>query len=428
MSIRSKLTLVTLSAFIAIYSIVGGMLSRSNNSFVRAIADPGPYPQLRIFEEVVRHIISDYVEKPDLDKVRIGALRGLTDGLDPYSAYLLAPQVKDYQANKERGDMTGMVIAQNSGFAYVIAVVPNSPADKVQIRVGDVIEYIDGHATRDLDLYDVKLLLMGAPGSTVELSLLNRKTDKIKLVRSNLPPPVVETRIMESQVGYLKVPILNKGQSQLIENAVKDVIKKGAKSIVLDLRGSAGGGLKEGVDVADFFIKSGTIAKVIGRKDKLIDTFQAKSDNDLTELPIAVIIDRTTAGASEIVAAAILENQRGEVVGERTLFGMGSEQQLFPLDDGSALLLTVARYASPSGKIFMTDGVTPSIEVKRADLVDIAAADDNDDNRQRTSPSPPTPGGNTPPVVVAPKPSDDLMLKKAVEVLTTGAKVKRKAA
>jgi carboxyl-terminal processing protease len=428
MSIRSKLTLVTLSAFIAIYSIVGGMLSRSNNSFVRAIADPGPYPQLRIFEEVVRHIISDYVEKPDLDKVRIGALRGLTDGLDPYSAYLLAPQVKDYQANKERGDTTGMVIAQNSGFAYVIAVVPNSPADKVGIRVGDVIEYIDGHATRDLDLYDVKLLLMGAPGSTVELSLINRRTDKIKLVRGNLPSPVVETRILESQIGHLKVPILNKGQSQLIENAVKDVIKKGAKSIILDLRGSAGGGLKEGIDVADFFIKSGTIAKVIGRKDKLINTYEAKSDNDLTDLPIVVLIDRTTAGASEIVAAAILENQRGEVVGERTLFGMGSEQQLFPLDDGSALLLTVARYASPSGKIFMTDGVTPSIEVKRADLVDIAAADDNEDNRQRTTTSPQTPGGNTPPVVVAPKPSEDLTLKKAIEILSSGAKVKRKAA
>src|SRR5262245_57244140 len=270
---------------------------------------------------------------------------------------------------------------------------------------------------------------MGAPGSTVELSLLNRQTDKIKLVRSNLTPPVVETRILEAQVGYLKVPILNKGQSQLIENAIKEVVRKGAKSIILDLRGSAGGGLQEGVDVADYFIKSGTIAKVIGRKDKLLNTFEAKSDNDLTELPVAAIIDRTTAGASEIVAAAILENHRGEVVGERTLFGMGSEQQLFPLDDGSALLLTVSRYASPSGKIFMTDGVTPSIEVKRADLVDIAAADDNEDNnRQRTAPAPQPSGGNTPPVVVAPKPTDDLPLKKAVEVLTSGTKVKRKAA
>src|SRR5215470_635352 len=100
MSIHSKLTLVTLSAFIAIYSIVGGMLSRSNNPLVRAIADPGPYPQLRIFEEVVRHIVSDYVEKPDLEKVRIGALRGLTDGLDPYSAYLLPQQVREYREGK----------------------------------------------------------------------------------------------------------------------------------------------------------------------------------------------------------------------------------------------------------------------------------------------------------------------------------------
>src|SRR4029434_6631836 len=144
MSIRSKLTLITLSAFIAIYSIVGGMLSNSKNSWVQAIADPGPYPQLRIFEEVVRHIDNDYVEKPDLEKVRIGALRGLTDGLDPFSAYLLAPQVKEYQSNKGKGDMTGMVIGQYSGFAYVIAVIPNSPADKAGIRVGDVIEYIDG--------------------------------------------------------------------------------------------------------------------------------------------------------------------------------------------------------------------------------------------------------------------------------------------
>lgn len=434
MSIRSKLTLVTLSAFIAIYSIVGGMLSKSNNPLVRAIADPGPYPQLRIFEEVVSHIVRDYVEKPDLEKVRIGALRGLTDGLDPYSAYLLPPQVKEYQANqanKEKTDATGMVVGQYSGFAYVIAVVTNSPADKVGIRVGDVIEYIDGHATRDLDLYDVKSLLMGPSGSSVEISLINRKTEKIKLTRGNVPPASTEARLVESQIGYVKVPILGKGQAEAVEAAIKEVIKKGAKSIVLDLRGSAGGDLKEGVAVADFFLKSGTIAKSIGRKDKVLATYDAKAENDLTELPIAVIIDRTTAGASEIVAAAILENQRGEVVGERTLFGMGSEQELFPLDDGSALLLTTARYAAPSGKIFMTDGVTPSVEVKRSDVAEVNSPDDGDDERpqpqQPRTPNPPAQQpGTTPPVLVAPKSSDDQMLKKAIEVL--GSKVKKKAA
>jgi carboxyl-terminal processing protease len=381
MSIRGKLTLVTLSAFIALYSIVGGMLSKSNNPLFRAIANPGPYPQLRIFEDVVRHIIQDYVEKPDLEKVRVGALRGLTDGLDPYSAYLLPPQVKKYQSNKVVPDTTGMVVGQNSGFAYVIAVIPGSPAEKATIKVGDVIEYIDGHATRDLDLYDVKSLLSGDPGSSVELTLFFRKPEKIKLVRGKVPATPTETRILESQVGYIKVPILSKGQSEAVASAVKEVIRKGAKSIILDLRGSAGGELKE--------------------------------------VPVVVIIDRTTAGASEVVAAAIMENQRGEVVGERTLFGMGSEQELFPLDDGSALLLTVARHAAPSGKIFMTDGVTPTVEVKSADLADVGSSEEGKKGEAQTD--------GAPPVVVAPKPTDDQKLKKAIEVLTSGAKAKRRA-
>ncbi len=429
MSIRSKLTLVTLSAFIAIYSIVGGMLSKSNNPLFRAIANPGPYPQLRIFEDVVRHIINDYVEKPDLEKVRIGALRGLTDGLDPYSAYLLPPQVKEYQSNQERRDTTGMVIGQNSGFAFVIAVVPNSPAEKAGIKIGDWIEYIDGHATRDLDLYDVKSLLSGEAGSSVELTLINRKPEKIKLVRGKVPPGPTETRMLESQIGYIKLPILNKGQSEAVQTAIKDVIKKGAKSVILDLRGSAGGDLAEGVAIADFFLKSGTIAKTIGRKDKVLAIFEAKPDNDLTELPVAVIIDRTTAGASEVVAAAIMENQRGVVVGERTFFGMGSEQELFMLDDGSALLLTIARHAAPSGLIFMTAGVTPNEEVKRADLAEVGTPDESDQNRQQQQRSTQQQQNEAaPPVVVAPKPADDQMLKKAIEVLTSGAKAKRRAA
>ena len=427
MSVRSKLTLVTLSAFIALYSIVGGMLSKSNNPLVRAIAQPGPYPQLRIFEDVVRHIVNDYVEKPDLEKVRIGALRGLTDGLDPYSAYLLPQQVKEYREGKINTDTTGLVVGQYSLFAYVIAVVPNSPADKAGVRIGDVIEYIDGHATRDLDLYDVRSLLAGAPGSTVELTVISRKTEKIKLVRGAVPAASPEIRSLEQQVGYIKLPILNKGQSEAVATAVKDVIKKGAKSIVLDLRGSAGGDLKEGVAVADFFLKQGTIAKTIGRKDKVVATYDAKADNDLTELPVAVIIDRTTAGASEVVAAAIKENNRGEVIGERTVFGMGVEQELFPLDDGSALLLTTARHASPSGLIFIVAGVTPNEEVKRPDLADVNAGEDAD-GQPRPQANPQPQGGNAPPNLVGGKPADDLMLKKAIEVLTSGQKAKRRPA
>lgn len=424
MSIRSKLTLITLSAFIAIYSIVGGLLSTSSNPWVKAIADPGPYPQLRIFEEVVRHIVNDYVEKPDLEKVRIGALRGLTDALDPHSAYLLPQQVKEYQQNRNQTDQTGMVIGQYSDFAYVIAVVPGSPADKAGIRVGDVIEYIDGHATRDLDLYDVKSLLKGAAGSTIELTLINRRSEKIKLTRGPVPTIQPEVKALEQQIGYIKVPILSTGQAEAVKKALGEAIKRGAERIILDLRGSAGGELKEGVAVANLFIKSGTLAKVLGRSNKVISVHEAKPEAAMTDLPVAVIIDRTTAGASEVVAAAILENQRGEVVGERTFFGMGAEQELFPLDDGSALLLTTARYTAPSGKVFMTDGVTPSVEVKRVDLADVAGNDDD----EQDNPQAETPAAGAPPVVVAPKPADDMMLKKAIEVLTSGAKAKRRAA
>jgi len=433
MSIRNKLTLVTLSAFIAIYAIIGGMLSDSKHPFLRAIADPGPYPQLRIFEEVVRHIVTDYVEKPDLEKVRIGALRGLTDGLDPYSAYLLPPQVKEYEAHKGNGDMTGMVLGQFQGFAYVIAIVPGSPADKAGIRAGDVIEYIDGHATRDLDLYDMRSLLLGAPGTGVDLSVFrNSRSEKIKVARGTITSPAPEIRALEQQIGYVKVPILGKGQSEAVQTAVRDALKRGAQRIILDLRGSAGGDLKEGTAVANLFLKSGTIAKSVGRKDKVLATYEAKPESAITDLPVVVITDRTTAGAAEVVAAAILENQRGEVVGERT-FGVGSEQELFPLDDGSALLLTTARYASPSGKIFMTEGVTPSVEVKRSDLAEVVTPDEGEENHQpaptpqRAPSATPSPTAAPAPIVVT-KPSEDLMLKKAIEVLTSGAKVKRRAA
>src|SRR5262245_51331130 len=128
-----------------------------------------------------------------------------------------------------------MFFCQYSVFAYVIAVIPGSPAEKSGVKIGDVIEYVDTHATRDMDLYDVKSLLSGAPGSSVELTLINRKSEKIKIVRGKVTPAMPETRLLESQIGYVKVPILGEGQAQAVENAVKDVIRKGAKSIVIDL-------------------------------------------------------------------------------------------------------------------------------------------------------------------------------------------------
>lgn len=434
MSIRSKLSLITVSALVAVLAVVGGMLSNSNSPLVRAIADPGPYPQIRIFEEVVHHIQNDYVEKPDLEKVRIGAMRGLTEGLDPWSAYLLPIQVKEYQANKNSADTTGIVLGLMSNFGYVITTIPGSPADKAGIRAGDVIEYIEGHATRDLDLYDMRSLMVGAPGTSLELSVFrNGRSEKIKVSRGPVSSVAPEVKSLDQQIGYVKVPVLSAGQSEAVGNAIRNAIKKGAQKIILDLRGSAGGDLKEGVAVASFFLKSGTISKTLGRGGKVLATYEAKPELTITDLPVVAIVDQTTAGAAEIVAAAIMENQRGDLVGSRT-FGVGSEQELFPLQDGSAFLLTTARYASPAGKIFITDGVVPNNEVKRTELADVVTPDDNDDqpqaqpqNKSGAPTTSPTPAATATPAPVAPKQSEDILLKKAIELLNSG-KAKKRAA
>ena len=425
MSIRTKLTLVTISGVVAIYALVGGLLSGS--PFGRTIASAGPYPQLKIFEEVVRHIVNEYVEKPDLNKVRIGALRGLTDGLDPYSAYLLPQQVKDYQANNGRyQDMTGMTVGSVRGYAYVVSVLPNSPAAKAGIKTRDFIEYIEGHATPDIDLADINALLSGQPGTTVEVAIRRggvRNSEKIKITRAAVVLPKPETQILEQQVGYIKVHALQ-GQAEAVQAAIKDVTKRGATKIILDLRGSAGDDFTTGVETANYFLKSGTIAKIIGRKEHVIETVEAKPEKAITDLPLAVIVDTSTAGAAEVLAAAIQDNKRGDLIGERT-FGIGSRQQLFPLEDGSAMLLTTSRYASPNGKFFLPDGVTPASEVKRKDLAE--AIPDEAEADPGTSPTPKKIEKKAiePVDTTAQKPTEDLLLKKALETLAN-AKAKKK--
>src|SRR5881394_2059967 len=165
MSFRTKFSLIIFSAFVALYAVVGGLLSSRAQ---QPANDPGA--QLRIFENVLQHIQNDYVDEPNMEKVRAGALRGLAYGLDPYSTYLTPNQVKDYRADgKSKLVGIGAELSQASSFLYVVAPVKGSPADQSGVRAGDVIEYIDAKATRDISLYDARQLLNGAPGTEVKL-------------------------------------------------------------------------------------------------------------------------------------------------------------------------------------------------------------------------------------------------------------------
>ncbi len=420
MSFRSKLWIMSLSGVIAVYAVIGG-LPLIGNLLTTSAQQPvnDATAQLRIVESVLQHIQNDYVDDPNMDKVRLGALRGMAGGLDPYSSYLTPDQVKAYEAAKTSNKVgIGAEYSQYSGYLYIISAVKGGPADKAGIKTGDVIEYIDNKATRDISLYDSKQMLLGDAGSIVALRVLRagEKAQTIKINRGTYAIPKVESRVEAGKIGVIKVFSIEDGVANDIRTAVGSLIRQGTQKIVLDLRGVSAGTLAEGVAVANLFIRDGEIAKVIGRESKIQNTFSAEPAKAIFDGGLAVLTDSGTAGAAEVVAAAILDKKRGEVIGERT-FGSGTEQKLFPLSSGGGYLLTVAKWASPNSTPFLGEdrastGVKPSIEVKRPDTpepLDIEAL--------VTPPDGPAATPSPTPKPAAPKVVEDVQLKKALEVL-----------
>ena len=420
MSFRTKFILTLLSATLTLYTAVGGWISTRAQQPAN-----DPNAQLRIFESVLQHIQSDYVDEPNMDKVRAGALRGLAYGLDPYSTYLTPEQVREYNAgNKDNQTGIGAELSQVASYLYVIAPMKGSPADQAGIKAGDIIEYIDTKATRDISLYDAKQLLNGPAGSEVKLRVLRANSSPLTVTvkRGTARAAAAEARIEAGRVGILRINSFTDGESTEARARLQDLVKQGAQKIVIDLRDTAGGSLPEAVAVANLFIKDGVIAETIGREGKALKTFTADPKATIFSGPVVALIDTGTAGAAEVVASALLERNRGQVVGEKS-FGAGTEQQLFSLRGGDGLLLTTVKWASANGKTFLGEdrahsGVTPTVEVKGTELADSVDPDDltgNDDDEIAK----PEQGNEKREAAPAPaKPAaEDLQLKKALELL-----------
>jgi carboxyl-terminal processing protease len=417
MSFRSKFLLVVLSATLALYAVVGGWMSISAQQQQN---DPGA--QLRIFESVLRHIQDDYVDEPDLNKVRAGALRGLAYGLDPYSTYLTTEQVRDFKGgiqNNQSG--IGAELSQFASYLYVIAPVKGGPSDQAGLQSGDIIEYIDGKATRDISLYDARQLLKGAPGSEVKLRVLRAGTRPftVNVRRGSVQVPGAEARTEAGRIGVIKVNSLAEGESADVKSRLQELLKQGAQKIVLDLRSVAGGSLEEGVKVSNLFIREGVLAQTVGRGNKLLKNYPADPKATLFEGPTVVLIDRGTAAAAEVVASAFSDHKRGDVIGVKS-FGAGAEQQLFTLRGGDGLLLTTVKWASSTGKPFLGEGVKPSVEVKAPELAEAIDPEDltgNDDD-PIAQPNAPADRRDVAPEAASPKQQpEDVQLKKALELL-----------
>jgi carboxyl-terminal processing protease len=380
MSKRFKAVILSVSLVLVLFTVVGGLGVHASNN------DDGAYRQLGVYSEVLSRIHNEYVEEPNLPNVTSGALHGLLESLDANSSYLTASEYKDYKAHQSEGKADiGAAVSKRFGYAAVVAVIPNGPADKAGIDSGDIIEAVEGRSTHELSLAEITSLLSGAPGSTVNLEVVRARRSepqKITLTREVVPMPAVADKIVDEGIGEIQVESFNKGKTAEIASKIKELEKQGAKKFVLDLRNCAEGDENEGIATANLFLDHGMIAYLQGQKFPK-ETFNADPSKRLTDLPVVVLVNRGTAGPAEIVAAAILENARGDVLGDKT-FGVGSVQKTIDLPDGSALILSVAKYYSPTGKSIQDSAVTPNILL--ADKEDEVALPDDGDGT--TAPEP----------------------------------------
>ena len=324
----------------------------------------GAYRQMRIYQEVLKKIQTEYVTEPKINDVTTGALHGLLESLDADSSYLTPTEYKIYKERPATGvAQVGITASKRYGYAIVVSVLPGSAADKEHIADGDVIESIGDQSTRELSLAVIRLLLEGKPGTNVTLSVVRpRKSDpeKITLTRSiDAVPALAEQQYEGATILYLKPGALTASRVDEIADRIKAAGK--GRKVLLDLRDSSGGDSQEGLRLANFFVKQGTLAALEGQRFPR-QTFTADPALFLTDAPLAVLVNRGTAGPAELTAAAIEDLKRGDVVGERT-FGQGSVQKTIELPDGAALLLTVAKYQSPSGKKIPDEAVTPTVVV-----------------------------------------------------------------
>ena len=324
----------------------------------------GAYRQIGVYGDVLRRIQSDYVTEPNMNEVTTGALHGLLESLDSDSSYLSPTEYKIYKDRPATGvAQVGILVSKRFGYATVVSVTPGSPADKEHLADGDLIESIGEQSTRELSLAVIRLLLEGKPGTTLNLSVVRpRKADpdKLTFTRSITAPATMgELQLENSTILYLKPGALTAARVDEIAAKLKAAGK--GRKVLLDLRDSCGDDPQQGLRLANFFIKQGTLATLEGQKFPK-QTFTADPATFLTDAPLAVLVNRGTYGAAELTAAAIEDLKRGDVVGERT-FGEGSVQKTIELPDGSALLLTVAKFEGPDGKKIQDEAVIPTVVV-----------------------------------------------------------------
>ena len=326
------------------------------------------YKNLEIFSRVIAEIDENYTEDVDPQKLIQGALQGMLSSLDDYSQFLDADAYKEMQVEtKGRFGGLGIVIAIKDGVLTVVAPIEGTPAYKAGVKSSDRIVKIKKDSTKDMTLYDAVKRLRGTSGTTVNITVM-REGEK-ELLEFPITRAIIEIHsvkdasLTKDNIGYVRLVEFQEKTASILRDEVVKLKNQGMKALVLDLRNNPGGLLNSAVNVSEIFVPAkNLIVSTQGKKKKQEFKYLSRGGAG-NFMPLAVLINNGSASASEIVAGAIQDLHLGVVIGTKS-FGKGSVQTIMPLEDGTALRLTTARYYTPSGKCINGDGIHPDVVVE----------------------------------------------------------------
>lgn len=409
MNRAARIGIICASVAIFSYAGLGHVLGRA--------ADDKVYKSLTVYGEVLQKIQQDYVDDPNMRSVTAGSLHGMLESLDPQSSYLTPREYDEYKKKLANAGVaeTGLTLSKRYGYIIILSVLPDSPGTKAGIRSGDIFESISGFTTRDMSVGEALNLLNGQPGTGVKVGVIRRgkaTPEEVDLVREKLATPKLIVQKADPDILVLRIPSLDAGRADEIRNRLQEAEKQGTRKVILDVRACGRGPVSEAISVARLFVSSGMLTTLRGQTVSA-QVFSAEPKQVVWKNPVSVLIDATTSGAAEVLASAIVANHRGDVVGERT-FGLASEQKLITLDDGAAMILTVANYYNPGGKSIIEEGVTPTEIVRAVPEDESDSADDE---------STPTPAPSKEPGL-GPRPlsPEDPIFHRALELLKAPVK------
>jgi carboxyl-terminal processing protease len=357
--------LIVLSFILGLF--LGGLCVRN----VSALSDK-TYERLKVFTDVLEIIKKDYVDNIKTEDLITGAIEGMLNSLDPYSAYLTPDMYKELQV-ETKGSFGGLGIevAIKDGILTAIAPIEDTPAYRAGVKAGDRILKINEESTKGLSLMECVKRLRGPKGTSVTINIIREgftQPKDITIVRDTIKVQSVKFKTLAKGYGYLRIVQFQEKTSADITRAIEALQKEnseGLRGLVLDLRNNPGGLLDQAVEVSDLFLDHGVIVTIKGRNEQEKTSFDAHTEGTMPNWPIVVLVNHGSASASEIVAGALQDYGRGVIMGAKT-FGKASVQTIIPLEDGSGIRLTTARYYTPKGRLIHEKGIQPDIPLPAA--------------------------------------------------------------